>query len=71
MDYAYEDAEYANEDMSRVDTRNSKHQAKVNHNDFATSNKSHKFKDALKIDKKRKEKQERDEHRAMQGVLLR
>ena len=70
MDYAHDD-EYANEDMSRVDTRNSKHQAKVNHTDFGLSNKSHNFKAALKIEKKRKEKQARDDERAMQSVLLR
>ncbi len=41
------------EEMTSVDTRNSKHQARINHALFATSNKSHNFKDALKIDKKR------------------
>ena len=53
-----------------VDTRNSKYQARVSHTLFATSNKSHKFKDQIKIMKKRESKFARDEQRATEISMM-
>ena len=53
-----------------VDTRNSKYQARISHTLFATSNKSHKYRDQIKIMKKRDSKLARDEQRALEITTM-
>ncbi|TNV75506.1 hypothetical protein FGO68_gene7127 [Halteria grandinella] len=53
-------------EVTRVDTRNSKYQAKMNHTLGAASNKSYNFKQYQKMLMRRGAQQERDELRAQQ-----
>ena len=53
-----------------IDTRNTKYKAKVNHQSTAASSKSYNHKNYMKYMKRRQEKMDRDEARAVERKMM-
>ncbi len=61
---------YEPDSIISVDTRNTKYQARINHNSLASSNKSHNVLQMAKLNSKQQAKEQREHQRVMEMHMM-